>query len=124
MTELARSYGGECLSTRYINLTTPLKWRCAEGHVWKAAPSMVKPSGYQERGTWCPECAKAPRYSLDDMHELAASRGGRCLSPLYINNDTPLEWCCVKGHRLVRNAKQHSAVQRKNARFLMSSLRS
>ena len=99
MTEIARSYGGECLSKRYINLTTPLKWRCAQGHVWKATPGMVKPCGYQERCTWCPECAKAPRYSLDDMHELAASRGGRCLSRVYVNNDTPLEWCCAKGHR-------------------------
>jgi len=66
MEELARSYGGECLSKRYINSVTPLKWRCAEGHVWKAAPGMVKPSGFQERGTWCPQCANAPRYSLDE----------------------------------------------------------
>ena len=98
MRELARSCGGECLSKRYINLKTPLKWRCAEGHVWKAMPGMIKPSGYQERGTWCPECAKAPRYTLDDMHELAARRGGKCLSPAYVNNDTPLKWCCAKGH--------------------------
>ena len=99
MEELARSYGGECLSKRYINSVTPLKWRCAEGHVWKAAPGMVKPSGFQERGTWCPQCANAPRYSLDDMRKMASSREWQCLSPNYVNNDTPLEWMCVKGHR-------------------------
>jgi hypothetical protein len=60
---------------------------------------MVKPSGYQERGTWCPDCATAPRYTLDDMRQLAASRNGKCLSSVYVNNDTPLEWRCKKGHR-------------------------
>jgi hypothetical protein len=99
MRELAQSNGGECLSKRYLNLTTPLKWRCAQGHVWKATPGMVKPSGYQQRGTWCPECANAPRYGIGDMRELAASRGGTCLSSVYVNNDTPLEWSCAKGHR-------------------------
>jgi len=98
MRELARSRGGECLSKRYINLAAPLKWRCAEGHVWKAAPRIIKPCAYEERGSWCPTCAKAPRYCLDDMRELAASRGGSCLSPVYVNNETPIEWCCAKGH--------------------------
>lgn len=99
MRELAESYGGECLSKRYVNAQTRLRWRCAQGHTWKAAPATVKPSGYKRRGTWCPECAKAPRYELADMRELAASRGGECLSSIYVNSETPLEWRCAKGHR-------------------------
>jgi hypothetical protein len=58
MQALAGSRGGKCLSKRYVNNRTPLKWRCAKGHVWKASPNMIKPSGYGERGTWCPTCAR------------------------------------------------------------------
>jgi hypothetical protein len=99
MKELARSYGGECLSKTYVNKRTPLKWRCAKGHVWSAQPSTVKPHGYKERGSWCPECARAPIYTLDDMRQYAAFRGGKCLSRAYVNAETPLEWICASGHR-------------------------
>lgn len=33
------------------------------------------------------------------MHELAASRGGKCHSLAYRDRRTPLEWECAKGHR-------------------------
>ena len=98
MRELALSRGGECLSKRYVNNITPLKWRCALGHVWFAVASMVKPSGFQEKGTWCPVCTKVPKYTLEEMRQLAASRGGKCLSNKYINGSTPLKWLCAKGH--------------------------
>jgi hypothetical protein len=98
MHELARANGGECLSKRYVDTSTSLKWRCARGHVWKARPGMVKPTGYQERGTWCPQCARTPRYTLEDVQSLAAARGGECLSKTYVNNDTPLQWRCAEGH--------------------------
>jgi len=98
MHALAAARGGKCLSKRYLNLVTPLRWRCAKGHVWKAAPGMVKPSGYQEQGTWCPRCAQEPRYSIADMNALARLHGGECLSKVYRNNDTPLRWRCAQGH--------------------------
>lgn len=98
MRELARANGGECLSKRYVNSGTPLLWRCAQGHVWKAAPNMVKPSGYQMRGTWCRICADAPKYTIEDMREMARARDGECLSGTYVNNETPLKWRCANGH--------------------------
>jgi hypothetical protein len=51
MQAAAKSLGGECLSTEYINSHTPLLWRCAEGHEWKANPTHVRD------GHWCPICS-------------------------------------------------------------------
>ncbi len=85
---------------------TPLEWRCAEGHVWSAAPSMVKPTGYRDRGTWCPVCARLPTYSLKDMRKLAGQHGGECLSKEYVNGKTPLRWRCAQGHTWEASAQR------------------
>jgi hypothetical protein len=53
--DLARS--GRCLSDRYINRETPLRWQCALGHRWYAHPGRVK------RGAWCAKCANLRRRS-------------------------------------------------------------
>jgi hypothetical protein len=93
MRALAERRGGQCLSDRYINNRTKLRWRCVIGHRWEAAPGLVK------RGRWCPQCARVARLSLDAMVVVAASRGGRCLSTEYLNVETPLLWRCKEGHR-------------------------
>ena len=51
MREQALSFGGKCVSKEYKNTSTPLVWRCAQGHEWKAKPSHVL------AGHWCPTCA-------------------------------------------------------------------
>jgi hypothetical protein len=93
MRALARHRGGECLSQRYINNETRLRWRCASGHEWEAAPGLVK------GGRWCPQCAQVARLSLDVMVDIATSRGGQCLSTEYVNVDTRLSWRCKAGHQ-------------------------
>ena len=98
MNALARARGGRCLSKRYVNSKTPLKWQCRNGHVWHATPGMIKPSGPSRRATWCPECARAPLYTVDDMRKLAAQRGGKCLSQVYVNHETLMRWRCARGH--------------------------
>ena len=50
------------------------------------------------QGAWCHECSPSKPLSLDDMIELAESRGGKCLSDEYINAQTHLEWECAEGH--------------------------
>jgi hypothetical protein len=93
MRALAERRGGECLSERYVNNETKLRWRCAAGHEWEAAPGLVK------GGRWCPHCAHVARLSLDVMVEIATSRGGRCLSNEYVNAETHLSWRCEAGHQ-------------------------
>lgn len=93
MMEIAKSRGGECISTSYSNLKTKLKWRCSKGHIWIAKPSDVK------YGTWCPICANQMKHTISEMKEIAKSHGGKCLSREYFNLKTKLEWECIKGHK-------------------------
>jgi hypothetical protein len=48
--KIAKERGGELISKKYINISTPLKWKCAKGHVWSTTPGLVK------GGTWCKLC--------------------------------------------------------------------
>ncbi|MFP3339212.1 hypothetical protein R0J91_14635, partial [Micrococcus sp. SIMBA_131] len=50
MKKIARGRGGECLSSEYINNSTPLEWKCSDGHVWEARPANVI------NGNWCHYC--------------------------------------------------------------------
>lgn len=92
MRKLAESKGGKCLSTDYVNVNSKLLWQCSEGHTWKAVPSTVK------LGHWCPSCAGQERGTIEKMRELARSKGGKCLSEVYVNSNTKLLWQCGEGH--------------------------
>ncbi len=48
---LAITNNGKCLSTKYINSVSPLKFICSNDHTWEATPDNIK------RGTWCPYCS-------------------------------------------------------------------
>jgi hypothetical protein len=83
MRRIARERGGECLSEEYVNSRTPLLWRCAEGHQWEATPDSIRSKRSNGRGTWCGQCARrgaTAQLTIGEMRELAASRGGECLS--------------------------------------------
>ena len=50
MKKLAKSRGGNCLSQIYAGAHRQLRWRCVEGHEWRAKPNTV------QSGSWCPLC--------------------------------------------------------------------
>jgi len=52
---IAENRKGKCLSKKYINSQTKLKWKCQHNHSWMATFANVK------RGTWCPNCAHIKR---------------------------------------------------------------
>jgi hypothetical protein len=91
---IALSKGGKCLATECVDTTTKIKFQCAKGHEWLAAPGKIK------LGRWCPECRghMDPEKQLILFHEIAASRGGECLSAKYISSTTKMRWKCAKGH--------------------------
>ena len=89
---LAEERGGKCLSTKYFNAHTKLKWQCEKDHIWDATPHKIK-----NRGTWCPYC-KGKYQTIEDMRRMATERGGKCLSTEYINNKTNLIWQCKEAH--------------------------
>jgi hypothetical protein len=93
MRKIARSRGGKCLSKSYVTTRTKLLWQCSKGHTWEARPDHVK------RGSWCPVCSGRKRKTMEHMHELATSRGGKCLSKKYTNSGSKLRWECRKGHK-------------------------
>jgi len=91
---IAEQRGGKCLSRRYVKATSPLEWRCASGHQWRASLASII-----RRNSWRPVCARNRKLELKDLHGLARERGGRCLSREYLNGRTPLLWECKYGHR-------------------------
>uniref|UniRef100_A0A6C0LLY0 Zinc-ribbon domain-containing protein n=1 Tax=viral metagenome TaxID=1070528 RepID=A0A6C0LLY0_9ZZZZ len=48
--ETALNKKGRCLSSFYINSSTPLEWECCEKHTWYASLNKVK------KGQWCQKC--------------------------------------------------------------------
>ena len=93
MQKLAAKRGGKCLSKKYINVITKLKWQCTKGHIWEVPPTYIK-SGY-----WCPFCAGNAKLTIKQMQKLATKRNGKCISDKYINSQTKLKWQCEKGHK-------------------------
>ena len=92
MQKLAEFKGGKCLSTRYINARSNLKWRCKKGHIWEARSDNI------QHGKWCPHCSHHARLTIGEMQELARAKGGKCLSEKYISVNKKLKWQCEKGH--------------------------
>src|ERR1035438_8144767 len=93
MRDLAIARGGKCLTTEYSGSKCKLLWQCAHGHRWQALPSSII------QGSWCPTCARNQRLTLSQFQDLAANKGGACLSQTYINERTHLAWRCAEGHR-------------------------
>lgn len=91
--------GGKCLSSEYANYRTPMEWECANGHRWTAPYIGIR------NGQWCAECAGNKNLTIEQMRQIAESRGGKCLSQEYQNLKVPLLWECGKGHRWLAPAR-------------------
>lgn len=89
---IAISRGGKCLSNIYTRNNIKLEWVCAEGHKWFQNSNSI------QNGNWCPKCSGRGKSSIEEMQEIAKSRGGKCLSKIYINSRNKLEWECSVGH--------------------------
>jgi len=97
MQEIAESREGKCLSIKYFNVDTKLKWQCKEGHIWEAVPHSIK------RGSWCAKCSnkykgRYRRGNIGEMREIATIRGGECISKEYNGSGNRLKWKCKKSH--------------------------
>lgn len=96
--ELAHKRGGYCLSKKYVDTHSKLRWKCSVGHEWETA------SAHIICGKWCPVCgtrrssAAKRKYTIDDMNNMVSAKGGKCLSDEYINGYVRLKWQCKCGH--------------------------
>ena len=93
LTDLSQELGGKLISKTFISWNTPLTWECEAKHQWDASPASVL---YQK--TWCPKCAGVTKKTIDEMREIAESKGGKCLSSAYLGARVPLVWQCSEGH--------------------------
>lgn len=94
MQKIAHQLNGECLSTKYINSSSNLIWKCSKGHTWEATPRNIK-----NHKTWCPYCSRQKGITISEMQELALARNGKCLSTKYVNVKTKLKWECQNKHQ-------------------------
>lgn len=92
--KLAKKRHGLCLSKKYINSVTKMKWQCKEGHKWHALYNSIK------SGTWCNKCdINLRKPTLRDIQKLVKQKGGKCLSKKYVDNKTKMKWQCKEGHK-------------------------
>ncbi|MED3554088.1 hypothetical protein [Cytobacillus praedii] len=101
MEKLAVRYNSICLSKTYLNNHSPLKWKCDKGHVFNASYSGIM-RAIKNKG-FCTVCSvkkrgENKRNTIEEMQELAKSRGGICLSATYTDAHTSLIWQCANGH--------------------------
>lgn len=95
--KIVKKRNGQCLSKKYYNAKTKFIFKCAQNHKWKATPNNI------QQGKWCPICGHiksnlSRMLSIKEMQRIAKSRNGKCLSDVYINSKTKLEWQCSNGH--------------------------
>jgi hypothetical protein len=90
----AESKGGLCLSKKYVNCDTQMSWECSEGHRWDSNFDHIK-----NRDQWCAICAGRVRLTITDCREFAESKGGKCLSEIYVNAHSIMSWQCIEGHQ-------------------------
>ena len=93
--KIAKHRRGKCVSEEYVNSNVSMRWRCAEGHEWKASFSNIS------RGQWCPYCAGNTvdaRERLESAKMYAMNQHGECLTNTYSGNKAPMRWRCSNGH--------------------------
>ncbi|NHQ86847.1 hypothetical protein HA050_12030 [Iodobacter sp. HSC-16F04] len=89
---LAKAWGGECLSAEYKTHLSYMSMRCAKGHNFEIKPRRLI------YGSFCPICYKDEDASLKSLQDLAAARGWQSLATEYKNCKTPVAWRCDQGH--------------------------
>lgn len=133
--EYALSRGGSCLSIEYKNNKEKMEWKCShEDH-----PSWFSNfDNIVNKKSWCLSCsgkkAKSSEDGLKIAQEYAKSKGGKCLSNLYISRQKNLEWKCEnnnheswlatsdnvvhKGSWCPQCANEKQSIERKNPKGL------
>lgn len=97
----SRRYGGKCLSKKSGRTIDPLRWECAEGHVFRARPASVL------EGHWCSVCGRKAadetrhRNAISRIAAKIRQRKGRLITPrdAISGMNSVIMVSCAKGHR-------------------------
>lgn len=88
--KIANHNGGKCLSEIYSH---KLKFNCGVcNFIWETTPQTIK------KGCWCPNCAHRC-LTIQNAIDLASIAKGKCLSTIYVNSFTKMNWECDKFHQ-------------------------
>ncbi len=89
ISKLAKKYNGKCLSDKYTNSYTKMKWRCKKGHQWNTTYGNVL------KGRWCPKCnISKSQEKLSNILEEFIGEKSITVRPKWLKNpetDYPLE---------------------------------
>lgn len=94
--ELAQTRGFEWVDTDIVNVDTPTRWKCSDGHEWETTYYNIG------KGAHCPECFSQLNRSTktdEDYYELGKRQGISWLGPFPKNVLTKTCWQCKKGHK-------------------------
>lgn len=80
-------------------------WKCEEGHEFKKSCRCIRKTGIFCNGTQNLNPRPWNLHTIEDMHNLAKTYNGTCMSTEYINNTYPLMWKCIKGHIFSKYAR-------------------
>ena len=84
--------GYTLLEDEYINNSTPMKYRCPNGHIHS-----MKWNNFLH-GKRCPECRGLLKYTLEKAREKFEERGYTLLAEEYKDNKTKMKCLCPNGH--------------------------
>ena len=88
---------GKCLSIEYVNNRTAMKWQCGKcNYIWQATWLAV-----HKDNNWCPKCANNAKPTMEFINNwiLENFPNGKCLTKIYKNNQTKMEWDCGNNHK-------------------------
>lgn len=86
--------GIECLSEKYTDNKTPLKWKCSKGHIWESTFYSIR---YFKKH-FCKICKKERKTTIEKVKKIAEEKGGKCLSGKIEKCDSKLKFECCNGH--------------------------
>jgi len=101
----AEAAGLTILNPNFNDKTKYYQWKCDNDHIEKRALISVVSQNY------CTICNKTNTNinKLEDLKELAETKGGKCLSSVYTTNYELMDFECKKGHRWSTRAKDIKA---------------
>ncbi len=94
---------GDCLSDAYVNDETELNFKCSIGHLFSLSPYDVV-----KLWKWCSKCEDHTIWNLNRIRDYAKSKSGECLSNIYVDYDSYLDWECREKH--VWSATLHNVI--------------
>jgi hypothetical protein len=81
------------LVSKEYNPQSKVVWKCQKGHTWEAKPTVIKGTK-NRKGTNCPTCFGKQKKTIEDVLNLAISRGHICLSETIENRNSILTFQC------------------------------